>query len=239
MKQCGDTCSAGGYRVMTPEINAKASEIASFAKDANHAVIVVDATQGPLPITREHVLIARQAGIPNLSIMFANVVGLEGMADAGELLKLEEQEVRELFNIYEMGGDSAAVFHDSAIKVVPDLPSNAIGLNAALSKLKVFPKRKVVNVEYLTGKSLNTYVYLLTPQEAEYTETLTQGNPVKIWVNGQLSKGTIASKGLNPGDVGDLEIVLENPVRAAEGSRYLIEKNGRVIAAGVVVRVGS
>lgn len=239
LNECGAPCSAGSYKITSPKLNAKASEVASLAKDASHAVIVVDATQGPLPVTREHVLIARQAGIPSLSIMFANVSGLEGMKDAGELLELEELEVREVFNMYEMGGDNAPVYHDSGIKVVPNLYSNAIGLNSVLSKLKATPKRKEFNVKYFTGKTLNTYVYLLTPQEAKHTLTLNQGISVELWVNGQVAKGKVASKGITPGGNGELQIILDSPVKAAEGSRYLLENNGQIIAAGVVVRVSS
>ena len=239
LKKCGAPCSAGIYKIMSPKIDAKASEVASLAQDASHAVIVVDATQGPLPVTREHVLIARQAGIPSLSIMFTNVSGLEGMIDAGELLKLEELEVREVFNMYEMGGDNAPVYHDSSIKVVPNLHTNAIGLSSVLSKLKATPKRKSFNVKYFTGKSLSTYVYLLTSQEAKYTEALSQDGSVSLWVNGQFAKGKVASKGIAPGAYGELQIILDKPVKAAEGSRYLLENNGQIIAAGVVVRVSS
>ncbi len=60
-----------------------------------------------------------------------------------------------------------------------------------------------------------------------------------MWVNGQVSKGKVASKGLAPGSNGELQIILEAPVKAAEGSRYLLESRGQIIAAGVVVRVSS
>ncbi|WP_346839376.1 hypothetical protein [Microbulbifer sp. SAOS-129_SWC] len=239
LEQCGTSCSAGNYNITTPKLDAKASEVASIAKDASHAVIVVDATQGPLPIAREHVLIARQAGVPSLSIMFANVSGLKGMADAGKLLELEEVEVREVLNMYEMGGDNAQLFYDSGIKALPNISANAIGLKSVLSKIEAIPKRKIFNVKYFTGKSLNTYVYLLTPQEAKYTEALSQGSSVSLWVNGQLTKGKVASRGLAPGDNGKLKLILDKPVKAAEGSRYLLEKNGKIIAAGAVVSVSS
>lgn len=239
LEKCAASCSAGSYKIISPKLNAKASEVASLSKDASHAVIVVDATQGPLPVTREHVLIARQAGIPSLSIMFTNVSGLEGMADAGELLELEELEVREVLNMYEMGGDNAPVYHDSAIKGVPNLHTNAIGLHSVLSNLSAIPKRKVFKVKYVAGKSLSTYVYLLTPQEAKYTKALVQGSSVQLWVNGQVSKGKVTSKGMVPGGNGELQIILESAVKAAEGSRYFLENNGQIIAAGVVVSVSS
>jgi len=239
LKQCGDSCTTNSYNIKTPKLNAWASEVASLAMSASHAVIVIDATQGPLPVTREHILIARQAGVPSLSIVFANVSGLEGIVDAEELLELVELEVREIFNMYEMGGDNLPVFYDSAIKVAPNLNTSAIGLNSLLSKLKAVPKRRIDNSSNLTGKSLSTYAYLLTPQEAKYTEALSRGSFVNLWVNGHSRKGKVASKGLMPGDNGELKIVLEEPVKVTEGSRYLLENNGQIIVLGVVARVSS
>lgn len=239
LKQCGPTCSAGTHRVRAPGINARASEVASLAGDASHAIVIVDATQGPLPVTREHVLIARQARVPSLSIMFVNLRELEGMADAAELLELEELEVREVFNLYEMGGDRARVFHDNAIEAIPDLRSNGVGFDSLLASLKAVPERKKTAAGYVTGKTLDTYVYLLTPEEAQHTASLARGSAVNLWVNGQAVKGRVTSGMLSPGSNGELGVVLETPVKAAEGSRYLLENNGQIIAAGVVVRVGN
>lgn len=239
LKSCKQKCEAGSNKISTPSLNAKASEVASLCQHASHGVVVVDATQGPLPVTREHVLIARQAGIPSLSIMFVNVSGLEGIKDAKNLLDLEEREVREVLNMYDMGGDKALVFFDAGIRISPNQNSNAIGLESVLSKLKGISKRKIYNVKYSTGRSLSTYVYLLTVQEAKSSTPLKKGSYVNVWVNGQLRKGIVTSKGLNPGDNGKLEIVLEDLVTVAKGSRYLLENNGQIVAAGVVVRVNS
>lgn len=239
LQSCEPECTAGKLKLSTPLLNAAASEIASLSQNAIHGVIVVDAAQGPLPITREHVLIAKQAGIPSLSIMFVNVSGLEGMKDAKKLLNQEEREVREVFNMYDMGGDKADVFYYEGETLISDQTTNANSYESVLSKLKDIPKRKAVNVSYYKGRSLSTYVYLLSSQEARYTSPLRKGSSIKLWVNGQVQEGLVSSIGLNPGESGKLELVLENPVSVAEGSRYLLENKGQIVAAGVVVRVNS
>ncbi len=240
LKQCGVSCTAvGNHKIITPKLNARASDVATLAQDASHAVIVIDATQGPLPIIREHTIIARQAGVMSLSIMFVNTLGLEGLPDAKELLELEEKEVRELLKFYEMGGDNTLVFYDNSLKSIPSLQANTIGINSVLSKLKSIPTQQISHGEYFTGKSFNTYTYLLTHLEAKYTKSLMQGSSVNLWINGQFEKGKVISKGIEPGDNGYLQIILEKPVKAANGSRFLLENNGQIIAIGVVVNIGN
>lgn len=240
IKQCGDNCKAGAGIVGTPPKDSTASEIATYSYHAKHAVIVVDATRGPLPITREHVQIARQAGISSLSIMFVNMVGLEGMKDAGELVKLEELEVREVMNAYEMNGDRAMVFHDTKIKSIPQLHTNGLGLQSALEYSASVSPRKSFEVKYLNGKRLDSYVYLLTPQESKYTLRLSKSMPVRLWVNGQVTNGVVISQqGLNPGGNGKLSFETASAVSAAEGSRFLLERDGRVIGLGVIVQINS
>lgn len=240
VKQCKTKCQYGSLKVGAPQRDSTASDIANYVQKAKHAVIVVDATQGPLPITREHILIARQAGVPSLSIMFVNTAGLEGMPDAAELIRLEEREVRELMNRYEMGGNSAMVFYDAPIKAAPRLHANGIGLRASFEKIISIPAKRIYDVKYFSGSKLFTYVYLLTTQEAKSVITIRQNSMVDIWINGQSTKGHIRSKDeLMPGGNGELVIEVVKPVSAAKGSRFLIEKEGKIVAAGVVVNVGS
>lgn len=237
-KQCETKCQYRTLKFGTPPLNSTASDVANYVQNAKHAVIIVDALKGPLPITREHILISRQAGVPSLSMMFVNMARLDGRPNATKLIKLEEQKVRELMNTYEMRGNNAMVFHDVEIKAAPKLYSNGIGLRTAFEKIYSVPARKNYNVPYFSGNTFSTYVYLLTSQEAKSVVPLKYNSTIKIWVNGQSVRGHVSSmQGLMPGDDGELVIELAKSVSAAQGSRFLIENEGKIVAAGVVVRV--
>ncbi len=81
------------------------------AAQMDGAIIVVAATDGPMPQTREHILLARQVGVPKL-VVFMNKVDL---VDDEELLELVEMEIRDLLSFYEFDGDNTPVIQGSAL----------------------------------------------------------------------------------------------------------------------------
>ena len=81
------------------------------AAQMDGAILVVAATDGPMPQTREHILLARQVGVPAL-VVFMNKVD---MVDDEELLELVEMEIRELLSFYEYPGDDIPVIQGSAL----------------------------------------------------------------------------------------------------------------------------
>ncbi len=81
------------------------------AAQMDGAILVVDASDGPMPQTREHILLARQVGVPYL-VVFMNKVDL---VDDEELLELVEMEVRELLEQYEFPGEELPVIQGSAL----------------------------------------------------------------------------------------------------------------------------
>ena len=81
------------------------------AAQMDGAIIVVAATDGPMPQTREHILLARQVNVPKL-VVFMNKVD---MVEDPELLELVEMEIRELLDFYEFDGDNAPVIQGSAL----------------------------------------------------------------------------------------------------------------------------
>jgi elongation factor Tu len=84
------------------------------AAQMDGAILVVAATDGPMPQTREHILLARQVGVPAV-VVFMNKVDL---VDDPEMLELVEMEVRELLSQYEFDGDNAAIIQGSALKAL-------------------------------------------------------------------------------------------------------------------------
>ncbi len=81
------------------------------AAQMDGAILVVAATDGPMPQTREHILLARQVGVPEL-VVFMNKVD---MVDDDELLELVEMEIRELLSFYEFDGDKIPIIQGSAL----------------------------------------------------------------------------------------------------------------------------
>ena len=84
------------------------------AAQMDGAILVVAATDGPMPQTREHILLARQVGVPKI-VVFLNKVDL---VDDPEMLELVEMEVRELLDQYEFDGDNASIVAGSALKAL-------------------------------------------------------------------------------------------------------------------------
>src|SRR5687767_15497216 len=84
------------------------------AAQMDGAILVVAATDGPMPQTREHILLARQVGVPSM-VVFMNKVDL---VDDPELLELVEMEIRELLSSYEFPGDEIPVVQGSALKEI-------------------------------------------------------------------------------------------------------------------------
>ena len=82
------------------------------AAQMDGAILVVSAADGPMPQTREHILLARQVGVPHI-VVFLNKVD---QVDDKELLELVELEVRELLSVYEFDGDNIPVIPGSALK---------------------------------------------------------------------------------------------------------------------------
>jgi elongation factor Tu len=93
------------------------------AAQMDGAILVVAATDGPMPQTREHILLARQVGVPKI-VVFLNKVDL---VDDEEMLELVDMEVRELLEQYEFDGDNASIIPGSALKA---LEGDAAGVQA-------------------------------------------------------------------------------------------------------------
>jgi elongation factor Tu len=101
------------------------------AAQMDGAILVVNAADGPMPQTREHILLARQVGVPSL-VVFLNKCD---MVDDEELLELVEMEVRELLSSYDFPGDDIPIVKGSALKALEG-DTSEIGAPAILELMK-------------------------------------------------------------------------------------------------------
>ena len=86
------------------------------AAQMDGAILVVSAADGPMPQTREHILLARQVGVPRIAVF----LNKEDQVDDPELIELVEMEVRELLSEYEYDGDNTPIVVGSALKALED-----------------------------------------------------------------------------------------------------------------------
>ncbi|MCK9526200.1 MAG: elongation factor Tu [Limnochordia bacterium] len=102
------------------------------AAQMDGAILVVSAADGPMPQTREHILLARQVGVPAIVVWLNKA----DMVDDDELLELVEMEVRELLSEYDFPGDDIPVIAGSGLKVIEELAAGEPGeWSAKLQKL--------------------------------------------------------------------------------------------------------
>ena len=93
------------------------------AAQMDGAILVVSAADGPMPQTREHILLSRQVGVPYI-VVFMNK---EDMVDDEELLELVEMEIRELLDAYDFPGDDTPIVAGSALKALEEAKSGTLG----------------------------------------------------------------------------------------------------------------
>ncbi len=113
------------------------------AAQMDGAILVVAATDGPMPQTREHILLARQVGVPRL-VVFMNKVD---MVDDEELLELVDMEIRDLLSFYEFDGDNTPVVQGSALGALNGEDSWVATVKELMDQVDVWIEMPVRDVE--------------------------------------------------------------------------------------------
>ena len=178
------------------------------AAQMDGAILVVAATDGPMPQTREHILLARQVGVPAI-VVFMNKVDL---VDDPELLDLVEMDVRDLLNFYGFDGNNAPVIRGSALGALnkePKWVEKIYELMDAVDNYIPLPKRDIdkdflmpiEDVFSITGRGT------VATGRIE-TGVITTGEPVEIIGFGHILKSVVTGvemfrKILDRGEAGD------------------------------------
>ena len=132
------------------------------AAQMDGAILVVSAADGPMPQTREHILLSRQVGVPYI-VVFMNKVD---QVDDEELLELVEMEIRELLNEYDFPGDDTPIIRGSALKA---LESTSTDINAP-EYAPILELMKAVD-EYIPSPERDDQKPFLMPVEDVFTIT--------------------------------------------------------------------
>ena len=217
------------------------------AAQMDGAILVVSAADGPMPQTREHILLARQVGVPYI-VVFMNKAD---MVDDKELLELVEVEVRELLSKYEFPGDKTPVIIGSALKAMEgdkgEMGEVAImKLADALDSYIPQPKR-VIDKPFLMPVE---DVFSISGRGTVVTGRVERGQ-IKVGEEIEIVglKPTLKTvctgvemfrKLLDEGQAGDnvkMVVTLITPVAMEQGLRFAIREGGKTVGAGVVAKI--
>jgi elongation factor Tu len=180
------------------------------------AILVVAATDGPMPQTREHILLARQVGVPRI-VVFMNKVD---MVDDAELLDLVEMEIRELLSFYKFDGDNTPIIRGSALG----------GLNKDATWMP-----KIVELM----DAVDSFIPI-PPREIEKPFLMPVEDVFSITGRGTVATGRIETGIINSGEeveiLGIIEEKLKSVVTGVEMFRKILDKGEAGDNVGLLLR---
>ena len=186
------------------------------AAQMDGAILVVAATDGPMPQTREHILLGRQVGIPAM-VVFMNKVDL---VDDPELLELVEMEIRELLSFYSYDGDNAPVIQGSALGA----------LNGE--------EQWVAKIDELMD-AVDTYIEL-PPREVDKPFLMPVEDVFTITGRGTVATGRIETGVINSGEAVDIlgmgDLKLSSTVTGVEMFRKILDRGEAGDNVGLLLR---
>jgi elongation factor Tu len=186
------------------------------AAQMDGAILVVAATDGPMPQTREHILLGRQVGVPRM-VVFMNKVD---MVDDEELLELVEMEIRELLSFYNYDGDNAPVIKGSALGA----------LNGE--------EKWVATIDELMD-AVDTYIEL-PPREVDKPFLMPVEDVFTITGRGTVATGRIETGVINSGESVDIlgmgEVKLTSTVTGVEMFRKILDRGEAGDNVGLLLR---
>ena len=186
------------------------------AAQMDGAILVVAATDGPMPQTREHILLARQVGVPKI-VVFMNKVD---MVDDEELIELVEMEIRELLSFYEFDGDNTPVIQGSAL--------------GALNK-----EEKWIGKIFELMEACDTWIPL-PPRDVDKPFLMPVEDVFSITGRGTVATGRIETGVIHTGDPVDIIGLgaekLKSVVTGVEMFRKILERGEAGDNAGLLLR---
>jgi len=186
------------------------------AAQMDGAILVVAATDGPMPQTREHILLGRQVGVPRI-VVFMNKVD---MVDDEELLELVEMEIRELLSFYDYDGDNTPVIQGSALGA----------LNG---------EEKWVNTVMELMDAVDTYIEL-PPRDVDKPFLMPVEDVFTITGRGTVATGRIETGVINSGDpveiLGMGDEKLTSTVTGVEMFRKILDRGEAGDNVGLLLR---
>src|SRR5436190_898997 len=211
------------------------------AAQMDGAILVVSAADGPMPQTREHILLARQVGVPYI-IVFMNKCD---MVDDSELLELVEMEVRELLDKYEFPGDKTPCTGVEMFRKLLDQgqAGDNVGILLRGTKREEVERGQVLckpgSIKPHTHFTAEIYV-LSKDEGGRHTPFFNNYRPQFYFRTTDVTGAIELPKDkemVMPGDNVTITVKLIAPIAMEEGLRFAIREGGRTVGSGVVAKI--
>lgn len=204
------------------------------------AILVVSAPDGPMPQTREHLILARQGEVDQIVVYLSKI----DVMDDEELLELIELEIRELLDNYAYPGDEIPIIRGSAIEALNSRSKNPNSpeYGSIRELLRVLDgyitAAKVDKSKGVMGRGFESEVYLLEKMEGGLEEALVSGERADFYIGGHEVGGEIGFesgiKQVEPGYNAVWRVNLDKPVPMRSGQYFSVRRPFKTIAAGVI-----
>lgn len=204
---------------ITPPENADAVTTAQYTNQANQAILVVDSKSGPLPIIREHIVIARQTQVPNLAVLFAD----SEIINDKELMTMEVEEIKSTIDAYDMKDKLTSIYYGKqGLKSLIEDSGKISGTNR--------------NQDFIKTQHIKIEVYNMTKEEMGVH--LKNGSKVLVWISGQIEQAKIiAKKDIEQGEIAQIDLLFDKPIRTALAERLFFQFDKRIVSAGYVLSI--
>src|SRR5436190_1611565 len=200
------------------------------AAQMDGAILVVSANDGAMPQTREHILLARQVGVPYM-VVFMNKADL---VEDAELLDLVEMEVRELLTKNGFPGDTTPVIRGSALLALE-------GSDAPLGRPSVVKLVAEMDRYITPHQRFDCELYVLTKEEGGRHTPFPKGYEPQFYFRTTDVTGTVGlPDGIDrvmPGDTQRVSVELRSAIAMEVGQRFAIREGNKTVGAGKVLAI--
>ena len=206
----------------------------SGAVQLDGAILVVSTTDGPMPQTREHLLLLREIGVPRVVVYMNNC---DQISD-NELIGLVEMEIRELLNEYGFDGDKTPIIKGSTTKALEGDKSAEQSIKDLMSAVDQWINPLNRNEKTSSHKEFKASIYVLSKEEGgRHTPFFNDYKPEIVAAN-STAKGTIKLPAgvemVMPGDNVDITVNLDNTLSIKKGQYFQLKEDNKVIGVGVI-----
>ncbi len=208
--------------------------IISGAIKLDGAILVVSAADGPMPQTREHLMLLQKAGVNKIVVYISKI----DMVDDEELISLVETEIKELIGEYGFDSENTPIIKGSALKAIEGDKKGETSIKELINSMDKWFTKRISNESSNSYTKFDATVYILTRDEDGRTAPFQDNYNAQFSISSTKENATITLPAgvemVMPGDNLDVTITLENEMSLKKGDYFQILEGNKLVGVGIV-----